>query len=226
MPNVDFSVEQRKVLDVLKAQVEFVRSGIHTPEFRQSLVIQGKAGSGKSTLIQAIKSFLHHELGPQSYTVIAPTGAAASNIKASTIHSALKINIDNDLLPLTVQQLQTLQENFQHCRFLIVDEMSLIGCTLLAKIDSRCRKAKGCADLPFGGMFLFLFGDFKQLPPVRDRPFYGSGFNTTYASHGQALFKEISASVILPTSHRQAADQQVFRNLLDRLANGETSVED
>lgn len=32
--------------------------------------------------------------------------------------------------------------------------------------------------------------------------------------------------MILPTSHRQAADQQLFRDLLDRLANGETSLHD
>lgn len=75
-------------------------------------------------------------------------------------------------------------------------------------------------------MFLILFGDLKQLPPVKDCSFYGSGCDREYAVQGQALFKEISASVILPTSHRQAADQQTFRDLLDRLANGETTVED
>ena len=86
MPNVNFSDEQQKVLDVLRAQIQFLQTNIRLPQFHQPVIIQGKAGSGKSTLIQAITAILHEEIGPGSYIAMAPTGAAASSIKAVTVH--------------------------------------------------------------------------------------------------------------------------------------------
>ena len=155
MPDVTFSEEQRKVLDVVSAQIHFLRTGVRTEQFRQSVVIQGKAGSGKSTLIKAIKAVLNQELGPDSFVVMAPTGAAAANIKATTLHSTLKINVNRQLQNLSPASLQPMQEDLHNCRFVIIDEISLLGCTLFKKVDLRCREAKGVHDLPFGGMFFF-----------------------------------------------------------------------
>lgn len=73
-------------------------------------------------------------------------------------------------------------------------------------------------------MFVFLLGDLKQLPPVNDRAFYADKFNTEYADQCQQLFRYIDSSVILPTSHRQ--DQHQFCELLDRLADRQTTVEE
>lgn len=226
MPEVTFSPDQQKLLDLLHAQVHFCRTGIRTNQYRQSVVIQGKAGSGKTTLIQAIKFILSQAFGSDSYIVMAPTGAAAANIDAATIHATLKINIDFLLQDLRSEALTKLQDDLKNCRFVIIDEMSLIGCSLLKKIDLRLRQITGCHNEAFGGKFLFLFGDLKQLPPVKDRPLYGDGYNTIYASPGQQLFRSIHASLILPTSHRQGAGQQLFRDLLDRLAEGATTVAD
>lgn len=122
--------------------------------------------------------------------------------------------------------LQALQEDFANCQFVIIDEISLLGCILLRKVDLRLREAKGVENVPFGGMFLFLLGDLKQLPQVKDRAFYSDGFSTEYADPGQQLFRQIEASVILPTSHRQLANQQRFRDLLDRLAEGGITMGD
>ena len=157
---------------------------------------------------------------------MAPTGAAAVNIEASTLHSALKINIESSLRPLSIINLKIPQENLQNVRFAIIDEMSLLGCSLLKKVDLRLREAKSKPNSPFGGLFLFLLGDLKQLPPFKDRAFYADGYNTEYAALGQQLFRQIDSSIILSSSFRQSPDQQPFRDLLDRLANGQTTSDD
>lgn len=90
MPTVLLSVEQEKVLQVVRSQIHYIRTGIRTQQFRHSVIIQGKAGSGKSTLIQAIKANLYQEFGSDSFVVMAPTGAAAKNIGATTIHTQNK----------------------------------------------------------------------------------------------------------------------------------------
>ena len=225
-PSVILSIEQKKVLSLVQSQIHFLKTGIKNQQFRQSVIIQGKAGSGKSTLIQSIKATLNQDFGFDSFIVMAPTGAAAVNVGAMTLHSALKINIDSSLRPLSMINLQNLQENFQNVWFVIIDEMSLLGCSLLKKVDLRLREAKSKPNVLFGGVFLYLLGDLKQLPPVKDRAFYADGFNTEYAALGQQLFRQIDSSIILPNSFRQLCDQQNFRDLLDRLADGQTSKED
>ena len=225
MPNVQFSNEQTRVLEVIQAQIHFLRTNVQLENFRQSIIIQGKAGSGKTTLIQAIKAILYHELGRESYCVMAPTGTSASLLNARTIHSKLKINVDSIMRPLQPQILNVLQDELSGCFFVIIDEMSLIGCSLLRKIDLRLREIKG-VDRNFGGCFLILLGDLKQLPPVLDRPLYGSGFNNLYSPAGQQLFRSIDSSINLPTSFRQAEDQRSFREMLDRLSDGATTVDD
>lgn len=117
MPDVLFSIEQQKVLDVVLAQIHFVRTGIRTPQFRQSVIIQGKVGSSKSTLIKAIKATLSQELGNDSFIVMAPTGAAAANIQASTLHSTLKINIDPQLQTLGAVLLKKTSGHFSKLSF-------------------------------------------------------------------------------------------------------------
>lgn len=161
MPAVLLSPEQEKVLDVVRSQIHYLRTGIRTQQFRQSAIIQGKAGSGKLTLIQAIKANLNQEFGPDSFVILAPTRAAAMNIRATTIHSTLKISTDHTLNLLTPASLQDLQENLRNCKFVIIDEISLLGCSLFKKVDLRLREAKGLVNTEFGGMFLLLLGDLK-----------------------------------------------------------------
>lgn len=225
MPDVELSPEQTRVLDVVRAQIHFIQTREQLQDFRKSIIIQGKAGSGKTTLIRAIKSTIHRQLGQNSYYVIAPTGTAAALLNSSTIHSKFKINVDPLLRPLQPQILSQLQDEMIECRFIIIDEMSLIGCSLLRKIDLRLREIKAI-DEDFGGCFLILLGDLKQLPPVLDRPFYGSGFTNIYSPAGQQLFRSINSSIILPSSFRQDANQIRFRELLDRLSDGNTTIDD
>lgn len=227
MPNVELSDEQQRVLNVVNAMIDKVITNQENEWYRSSLIIQGKAGSGKTTLIQAIKSTVATRLDRNSIVIMAPTGSAASNIHCSTIHSCLKISVNRELNELSLVALHELQENFVNCKFVVVDEMSLVGCSLFKKLDIRLRQAKGVNDLPFGGLFFILLGDLKQLPAVLDRSLYGRGYdNNIYANDGQQLFRQIESSIFLSTSHRQREDQSMFRSILDRLSDGEFTIQD
>lgn len=243
MPNVQFSNDQNNVLNFIRRGINSVQSilnGNHNNnrmhilnqfcnqnQIVRSMIVQGKAGSGKSTVIKAAQSLCHRELGANSYITLAATGSAASLISGNTIHSKLMINVNNHMRTLSQRELNNLQQNLSECWFVIIDEFSLIGCSLFKKIDKRLREATGVENIPFGGLFLLILGDIKQLPPVKDRPFYGVGYNNLEdVQSGQDLYKSIESAVILPESFRQNVQQQEFRNILDRISNGEITHSD
>ena len=169
---IAFTSEQQDVINIFNQQLNFISDP--TSEIpKRTVVVQGKAGSGKSTLIKYFVKILNQKYGMDSYALMAPTGASASNIHGTTIHSAFSISTDDELNRLYDEGEKRIQEKFRNCRFIIIDERSMMGCRLFKKIDKRCRTAKPeFQDLSFGGMFLYLFGDIKQLPPVFDRPLY------------------------------------------------------
>jgi ATP-dependent DNA helicase PIF1 len=108
----------------------------------QLIIIQGKAGCGKSTLIKAMTAKLTETLTNESFILMAPTGAAALNIEGSTIHATLNI-------PIKQSQFQPLQGEARHeflnfmapVRFIIIDEYSMVGLSLLGMIEHRCAEA-------------------------------------------------------------------------------------
>ena len=118
------------------------------------ILIQGKAGTGKSTVIKALvylisnhdRAFLSNT--SPSYEVLAPTGAAAVNINGKTIHSFLKISTGT-FTELKGEALRNFQLQMAPLRFLIFDEYSMIGLKLMHKIETRCREGKGNSDEPF-----------------------------------------------------------------------------
>ena len=226
-PNVSFSLEQQRVIEMLDQQIQFIKRGGVTPP--QVTIVQGKAGSGKSTLIQHMTAKLSDEFGIHSFALLAPTGAAAINISGSTIHSKLRIRPKQvDQLPLTNFTLNSFQQEFAACKFIIIDEYSMLGCRILKFIDQRCREATGKSRKRFGGMFVFMLGDLKQLPPVKDRPMYSSSWGrATIYFEGQRIFTEITSFIFLNNSYRPAeASQQLFRDILDRIGSGDSTVED
>jgi hypothetical protein len=66
-------------------------------------------------------------------------------------------------LPLKNEKLKDLQDKFKNCKFLIIDEFSLLSQVMIAKIDARLRQMKPEIDLNFGGISVILAGDPAQL---------------------------------------------------------------
>jgi len=126
----------------------------------QALLIVGRAGTGKTTLI---KEILKDDTIKQ--VVLAPTGVAAIAVGGQTLHSFFRIppglNNPNDLDPLPSKPTKLIKS----LNRIIIDEISMVRADLLDIVDYRLRTVRE-NNKPFGGVQIVMVGDFYQLPPV------------------------------------------------------------
>jgi ATP-dependent DNA helicase PIF1 len=130
------------------------------------MCIPGCGGTGKSQLIRAlIKSFLITK------RMLAPTGIAAAEIDGMTIHSFLGEQ-RNSGKPRTIKPGDgKLEKEWRLIEYLLIDEMSMVGLTLLAELNRIICAAKHVdPQIPFGGVNVIFFGDYLQYRPVYDLP--------------------------------------------------------
>ena len=82
-----------------------------------------------------------------------------------------------------------MQQSLADMEYLFIDEMSMVGRTLLGQIDKPLRQVfLHQADSLFGGCSCFLFGDFGQLPPVMDLPLYTTMSRSHLPNQGSAAY--------------------------------------
>lgn len=122
------------------------------------LFITGRAGTGKSTLLQ-----LFRNTTKKKTVVLAPTGIAALNVKGQTIHSFFGFPPK----PLEPHEIKKRRKRslYKKMELLIIDEISMVRADLLDNID-RFLRINREIPLPFGGVQVVFFGDLFQLPPV------------------------------------------------------------
>jgi ATP-dependent exoDNAse (exonuclease V) alpha subunit len=145
--------------------------------------ISGRAGTGKSTFLQYLKT----EIRPRNAVFLAPTSVAALTIGGQTIHSFFWIDpnektyLETRRDPDREARLLPLLENVET---IVIDEISMVRADLLDEVDRRMRMAKNQPHLSFGGARLVLFGDPYQLPPVEPDPYTPAGelFKRRYKS--------------------------------------------
>lgn len=158
------------------------------------------------------------------------TGKASFNVNGVTLHSFLKLPIDSKrLTELKVIALQQLQSNLENLGYLIIDEYSLVGQSLLGWIDYRCRQATGLANQSFGGLSVIVVGDIAQLPPVGEKPLYHSMPKTDKQIQGHLMYQQFKKVVALTVNHRvdgNSSEQHLFRDLLLRTRNGKSTPAD
>ncbi|XP_059070553.1 uncharacterized protein LOC131860191 [Cryptomeria japonica] len=214
------SDKQKKAVDII--MTHYQRNQNKVPLF---MIIQGTTGTGKSYLIGAISQALENAAMPSRspLLLLAPTGVAAFNIGASTVHSKLRIPI-RDFTQLQGTRLAIFQEEMAHSKYILIDEMSFIGQNMLENIDSRLRQAyPQSAHLSFAGISMILVGDLGQLPPVNDRPAYASN------RRAKLLWEEFKIVVTLDKIFRQDGEniqQQRFRQLLTNLRDANPQIDD
>lgn len=98
------------------------------------------------------------------------------------------------------------------------------------QIDSRVRKVfPHRTNKPLGGCSCLLFDDFGQLPPVMDLPLYTTTSRTNLSDKGSSTYQLFQRAIVLDQVMRQSSNHQtqiLFRNILMRLRNGQTTVND
>lgn len=148
--DITLSDEQKKILEILENTSD-------------NVFITGKAGTGKSVLLQYFKKNSSKKL-----VVCAPTGIAAINVGGQTIHSLFKIPpsfIKKDSLKLDYKTINLLR----NIDTVVIDEISMVRADLMDAIDFCLRQARN-SDKTFGGVQIVMFGDLYQLPPVVSDP--------------------------------------------------------
>jgi ATP-dependent DNA helicase PIF1 len=145
----------------------------------QNMFITGKAGTGKSTLLQLFRNTTRKKT-----IVLAPTGVAALNVQGQTIHSFFGFP-PRILTPSEAARRVTrkdLLRLYQNLEVLIVDEISMVRADLLDGMDKFLRVNRENFR-PFGGVQVVFFGDLFQLPPVVTRdPIEAAYFSEYYES--------------------------------------------
>lgn len=169
-----------------KHAYDIIRTHSSQPCPKEPLLVLsiGVGITGKSYLIHAIRNFLQH-----SCAITATTGKASYNICGCTIHSLLQLPVGSKgNKELTGQSLVRLQSFLKDISYILIDEYSMLGQSMLGWIDKRCRQATGVTDELFGGKSIILVGDPGQLPPVGYKPLYHSKPSTSLQEQGHLAY--------------------------------------
>ncbi|KAJ3539217.1 hypothetical protein NM688_g6398 [Phlebia brevispora] len=200
------------------------------------MMIGGPGGTGKSRIIDAVRDFFEARGDARRFRLTSYTGVAARHISGMTLHSALCLSGDGALPRRGSKGHHDLASMWEGVDFLFVDEVSMIGCEMLAKISQALSLAKG-RDEPFGGVNVIFAGDFAQLPPVGESRLFGH-LNTSdgrratktrrqLAILGKLLWLSVETVVMLYKPMRQTGEHnQRFVELLERLRTGECTDDD
>jgi GTPase SAR1 family protein len=169
--------------------------------------VTGKAGTGKSTLLEYFRDNTDDELA-----VLAPTGVAAVNVRGQTIHSFFGFRPDITVEKVRREFADLDDEVYENLETIKIDEISMVRADLLDCVDTFLRLNGPEEGEPFGGVKMIFVGDPFQLEPVQgsdESEYFEEEYDSPwfFDSH---VFEEIDCRMIeLSTVHRQADSEFV-----------------
>ncbi|MFC1598813.1 ATP-dependent RecD-like DNA helicase [Patescibacteria group bacterium] len=213
-----FSKQAKKVIDIIE-------------NTNTNVFVTGKAGTGKSTLLDYVR--LH---SVKKVIVLAPTGISAINVNGDTIHSffTLKPGFELDEAK-TMKFNDKKRQKLSRIKTIAIDEISMVRADLLDAVDIVLKRAKKNNE-PFGGVQMIFFGDLYQLPPVvtnADSGKFYSEYTSPYffdanvfrdQSQGNLFSDGFELTIIQLTKiYRQKDDK--FIEVLNAVRDGEVTNE-
>jgi len=203
----------------LSAEQSAVFDAIETT--RENIFVTGRAGTGKSTLLN------HLSWNTSKQVVIcAPTGVAALNVGGQTIHSLFRLPIGG-IADHAIEQTAELRKLLNTIDTIVIDEVSMVNADLLDAIDRSLRQARQRPREPFGGAQLVLFGDPYQLAPVPGDADERAYFEDQYRSmwfFDAKVWNETDLRIYeLTMIHRQKEDE--FKHMLNAVRHGRVTAE-
>lgn len=222
----------------MKEPAELVKSFIN--QTKKNIFLTGKAGTGKTTLLNEIKKQTLKQV-----IVVAPTGIAALNAGGVTIHSMFQLPFAA-FIPdhvsfqasgmVKIESKDTLMRHFQMNRkridlirnmeLLIIDEVSMLRADLLDAIDWTMRNIRK-KNQAFGGVQVLFIGDLMQLPPVvknEEWDVLKRYYEGIFFFHARVLQENPLLYIELEKIFRQ--DDPEFIQLLNHLRDNQITEED
>lgn len=208
IPVHELSQEYQDVLDVLE-------------NTNQSVFITGRAGTGKSTLLNLFRNTTRKKI-----VVVAPTGVAALNVKGQTIHSFFGFPPRPDFESHITKRKS--RKMYLRMEVLVIDEISMVRADILDGIDKFLRINRD-KNIPFGGVQVAFFGDLFQLPPVvanhMERIKFTTEYESPYFFSAEVINRDFDLEVIeLRKIYRQ--DNRHFIRLLEAIRTNTIDYDD
>ncbi len=182
----------------------------------KNVFVTGRAGTGKSTLLDYFRSATGKEIA-----VLAPTGVAAVNINGQTIHSFFGFGPDITMDKVKLREDQ--KDLYRMLETIVIDEVSMVRADLLDCVDKFLRINRS-DKRSFGGIQMIFFGDLYQLPPVvvgKEREIFRTHYKSQYFFDSK-VFKDFDMEFVeLEKIYRQK--DQKFIGILNAIRNNSAS---
>lgn len=197
------------------------------PEFQHALTlmedtpknifITGRAGTGKSTLLNYFRDNTNKKI-----VILAPTGVAAVNVAGQTIHSFF--HFKPNVTPASIKKKKSEGKGkttiYKKLETIVIDEVSMVRADLLDCVDKFLRLNGPHAKQSFGGVQMIFIGDLYQLPPVisgAEREIFRSHYASPYFFSAK-VFPQLELEFIeLEKVYRQKDNE--FVRLLNTIRN-------
>lgn len=144
------------------------RSALEILNSGNNVLLTGRAGTGKSTLLRKFMEE-HGDEPSNNVLVVAPTGVAALNVGGSTIHRAFGFRpgmYPDDVRGFSGYHPSSATRNvLKAVHTIIIDEISMVRADLFDMMNLALSQIRNVAE-SFGGVRLIMIGDLLQLPPV------------------------------------------------------------
>ena len=188
---------------------------------RENIFVTGRAGTGKSTLLN------HLSWNTSKQVVIAaPTGVAALNVGGQTIHSLFRLPI-GVIADHAIDHVPELRKLLNTIDTLVIDEVSMVNADLVDAIDRSLRQARQTPFTAFGGVQVVLFGDPYQLAPVPgdadERAYFADQYRSMWFFDAKVWQESELRIFELTTIHRQ--HEAEFKFMLNAVRHGMVTAE-
>ena len=200
----------------------------------RNIFLTGKAGTGKTTFLKFIR-----EHSPKRMAVTAPTGVAAINAGAVTLHSFFQLplasfipeskgvgvegeTVNKHSLLSRLRMNSEKKKLLQELELLIIDEISMVRADTLDAVDTILRHIRNRHHEVFGGVQLLFIGDMFQLPPVvrnEEWALLSTYYESPYFFDSNVIRQDIPLYIEFDKIYRQSEGN--FIRLLNQVRNNE-----
>lgn len=192
--------------------LEMIESG------EKNIFITGRAGTGKSTLLQYFRAKTKRRV-----VVLAPTGVAAINVGGQTVHSFFGFKPNITLQKVGRKYKADDKKNiYKKIDTIVIDEISMVRADLLDCVDKFLRLNGLNAGKPFGGIQMIFIGDLYQLPPVvtsAEKYIFSSHYASPYF-FASRVFSESDFSIeLIELEKIYRQKDETFIRLLNSIRN-------